>query len=89
MILALLFICGLIALWLQSFVTIIAYPIGALFFYYLTILLFAPSLKDQFTKKIVWITFCFLILMPIVWLLIAPEYFLFNLLMPKLNMDMK
>src|SRR5690606_13217590 len=87
-IVVILFVSGIVALLLQSLISFIVYPIGVLFFYYVVILLLASSLKDQFTKIIISIIICILLVTPIIWILIAPEY-LFDLLMPKLNIDMK
>lgn len=76
-------------LFLQSFASFIIYPVGALFCYYLMMLLLITSLKGNFVNIIVSLIIWTLILMPIIWLLIAPEYLLFDLLMPKLDIDMK
>jgi len=82
-------ICGVVALILQSLVSFLIYPIGALFLYYLVILLLVTSLKNQFNKKFIPIVIWILVLIPVIWLLIAPEYLLFDLLMPNLHIDMK
>ncbi|MGS2764784.1 hypothetical protein [Sinomicrobium sp. M5D2P9] len=83
-----LFISGLIVLSFQSLVSFIAYPVGALFLYYLVLLLAINSLKIQCSKAIVFTIIWILFLTSIIWLLMAPGQ-LFNLLMPDLNIDME
>lgn len=83
-----LFVLGVIVLLLQTFISFLAYPIGALFLYYSAILFLVIWLKENFGKKALSIIIWVLFLVPIVWLLSAPAS-LFNLLMPKLNIDMR
>ena len=84
----LLFILGVIVVLLQTLISFLAYPIGALFLYYSAILFLVIWLKENFGKKALSIIIWVLVLIPIIWLLSAPES-LFNLLMPTLNLDMK
>lgn len=84
----LLFVLGVILLLLQTFISFLAYPIGAFFLYYSAILFLVIWLKESFGKKALSIIIWVLFLVPIIWVLSAPES-LFNLLMPKLNIDMR
>lgn len=87
-IMAILFVSVVVALLLQTFISFMAYPIGALFLYYSAILLLIALLKEKFHKKALSVIVWTLVLAPIAWLLSAPES-LINLLMPKLNIDMR
>ena len=86
-ILVILLISGLVALSLRNVVSVMAYPIGALFAYYAVVLIVIISLKKQFGKLLVIAIIWILFLTPIVWLIVAPEQL--PILMPVLNIDMK
>lgn len=87
-IMAILFVSGVITLLLQSFISFMAYPIGALFLYYSVILVLVTGLKKNLGRNVLLMIIWILVLAPIAWLLSAPES-LFDLLMPKLNIDMR
>jgi len=87
-IMALFFISGVIALSLQTLISFIAYPIGALFLYYSALLLLITFLKAHSGSTVLSIIIWVLVLAPIAWVLLAPEN-LFNSLTPKLNLDMR
>lgn len=90
-ILIFLFISGVVVLSLRSLVSFFIYPIGALFLYYIFVLIIASSLKKQCNTTAIapiLVSILILILIPILWLLIAPEQLL-NLLMPNLKIDMR
>lgn len=86
-ILVILLISGLVALSFGNVVSVMAYPIGALFAYYAVVLIVIISLKKQFGKLLVIAIIWILFLTPIVWLIVAPEQL--PILMPVLNIDMK
>ena len=86
-ILVILLISGLVALSFRNVVSVMAYPIGALFANYAVVLIVIISLKKQFCKLLVIAIIWILFLAPIVWLIVAPEQL--PILMPVLDIDMK
>lgn len=87
-ILVLLFVTALILISFQSIVSIIAVPISILFMYYLIVLSFASVLNKKNSNQVLLILIWILFLTPLLWCLINPES-LFNILTPKINLDMK
>ena len=87
-ILIILLVITVIMLSFQSVVSVLAVPAGVLFFYYLVVFILISFLKEQKSNQILFIVVWGLFLSPILWMLISPEH-LFNLITPKLYLDMK
>ncbi|WP_291870415.1 hypothetical protein [Maribacter sp.] len=87
-ILILLFIATLVMLMFQNMVSLIAMPTGILFVYYLVVFFLISFLKERRSNQVLSIIVWLLFLVPLLWLLVDP-YSLFELMMPKINLDMK
>ena len=87
-ILVLLFVATLILISFQSIVSIIAVPTSIFFVYYLIVYSLTSILNKQQLNQVLLILIWVLFLTPLVWCLINPES-LFNIVTPKINLDMK
>jgi hypothetical protein len=72
----------------QNIISLIAVPTGILFAYYLIVFFLISILKERSSNQILSIIVWVLFFVPLLWLLIEP-YGLFELLTPKINLDMK
>ncbi|QFZ55503.1 hypothetical protein FEZ18_12170 [Oceanihabitans sp. IOP_32] len=87
-IVVLLLVATIVLVMLQSLITLVAVPTSILFGYYLMVLFLISILKKQPSNQILALIVWVLFLTPLLWLLIDP-YSLSELLMPKMNIDMK
>lgn len=84
----LLFLVTLILITFQSLLSIIAIPTGILFLYYSVVLALTFIIKKQNPNQVYIVLIGLLFFTPLIWCLIDPTY-LFELLTPNLNLDMK
>jgi hypothetical protein len=87
-ILVLLFVSTLVLISFQSIVSIIAVPTGILLGYYLLVLLLIGFYNKRDSNDFLLILIWSLFLIPIISFLLSPEG-LFNLITPKIILDMK